>query len=121
MKSSKGMAKTTLQFTEVLACTVCQVVLQLGPDKPIGVDLGPARWITMRHQPRVAPQEHKHVSALVNRPAIPKQLDWSSEMTKEHDDFRPRDVVGMEMHIQTEPRSGRRDQHGGDSQSLSRF
>jgi hypothetical protein len=92
------MAKISLQLTEIFCCAVRQVILHLGPDEFVRIDLGRVRWKAMRSQSRIPPQEGQHVPALMNRAAIPEQFDRASQMTKEmakkHDDFRPSDVVG---------------------------
>ena len=95
-------AEPRSKLNDVLWCTIGQRVFGFGPHKLIGVELRGVGREPVRGQSWVPAQECRHVLALVNRPAIPEQFDRPAEMAQEvaqkHDDLRPSDVVGMQIH-----------------------
>ena len=89
----------SLQLPKVFWRAIGQVILHLGPDELIGIELGGVGREPVRVT-RGFGSRTPYVRTLVNHPAVPEQLDRSAEMAQEvaqeHDDLRPGDVVGME-------------------------
>jgi hypothetical protein len=69
-----------LQVTKVFRGTIGQVMLELGPDELVRIQLGGVGWEPMPVPPRVPGQERLHVVAPMNRAAIPEQRDRPAEV-----------------------------------------
>ena len=93
MDPTERAPQVGIQLTKVFWCAIGQVMLELGPDELVGIQLGGIGREPMHVQPRVSAQERRDVVAPVNRAAIPEQLDRPAEVPQEvaekHHDLRP--------------------------------
>jgi len=113
-----GPAEAASEFGDVLGRRIGEIVLGLGPDKLLRIDLWRIRWKGEDMKPLVPAQEFFDDDALVDGAAVPEQHHRPPQMAKqvpqESDDLHAGDVLAVETEVKPKAlaRGGYRE--GGD-------